>query len=131
MIHGCNSLACLLDIFVSNRPWKPLHFAWPILLGCTYAAFSLIYWGVGGLGMCLDEFEEGYVQVEDKYCAPYIYPEILDWENNPEQAVITIAGLCALMPFVHFFWMGLSKLRQKLYLRRQQSENKPLIEPTV
>ena len=107
IIHGCNTLACLLDIFISNRPWKPLHFFWPIVFGLCYTSFSVIYWGAGGLGMCFDEKpEEGViVQVGDQWCAPYIYPEILDWETKPMQAVITIAIGVAALPFLHFFWM--------------------------
>ena len=49
LTHGYNSLACLLDIFISDRPWKSLHFFWPVLMGFTYAAFTLIYWAAGGL----------------------------------------------------------------------------------
>ena len=129
LIHGCNSLACLLDIFISDRPWNSLHFFYPILMGLTYAAFSLIYWGAGGLGQCFDEPHDGAtVQVGNLYCAPYIYPEILDWENHPEQAVITIAAVCAVMPFVHFLWMGLHKFRQWIYNKRRNSDKKPLVD---
>lgn len=133
VIHGCNTLVCLLDIFISNRPWKPLHFFWSILFGLCYATFSLIYWAAGGLGMCFDEKpEEGVtVHVGDQWCAPYIYPEILDWETKPMQAVITIAGGVAALPFLHFFWMLLAKLRAYLYYRSIQNTKQPLIELTT
>ena len=59
LTHGYNSLACLVDIFISDRPWKSLHFFWPVLMGFTYAAFTLIYWSAGGLGLCFDEPNDG------------------------------------------------------------------------
>ena len=83
--------------------------------------------------MCFDEKPEVgvTVQVGDQWCAPYIYPEILDWETKPMQAVITIAGGCAVLPFLHFFWMLLAKLRGYLYYRSIQNTKQPLIELTT
>ena len=51
-LHAGNSLACLIDIFASARPWKAFHFLYAVIFGFVYAAFSLIYWGAGGVGIC-------------------------------------------------------------------------------
>ena len=51
-LHGVNSITCLIDIFISARPWKVFHFVYPIIFGFYYAGFSLIFWGGGGVGVC-------------------------------------------------------------------------------
>ena len=56
-LHGVNSITCLIDIWISGRPWKPFHFVYSIYFGLWYAAFSLIYWGAGGTGICYKERE--------------------------------------------------------------------------
>ena len=48
-------------------------------------------------------------------CVPYIYPIILDWQNNPWIAIGVITGLCLAMPLFHSFWMIFSNLRQFLH----------------
>ena len=112
-LHGCNSIACFIDIFISRRPWKLFHFIYPILFGCYYAGFSLIYWGAGGVGVCYPS-REGHptatVQIENTWCDPFIYP-ILNWQSEPLVAIGVILGGCIAMPLFHLFWMGLAWLR--------------------
>ena len=52
-IHGANSISCLMDIFISRRPMKLLHFYFSMVYGLAYAIFSIAYWQLGGLGMCV------------------------------------------------------------------------------
>ena len=47
VVHGANSLFCLVDIFVSKRPVRFLHLYLPIAFGLYYMTFSLIYWAAG------------------------------------------------------------------------------------
>ena len=35
-----------------SRPWRLLHFYFPILFGLYYTFFSVIYWAAGGTGIC-------------------------------------------------------------------------------
>ena len=56
-LHAVNTAVCLIDIWISGRPWKSFHFIYAILFGLYYAAFSLIYWGAGGTGICYVERE--------------------------------------------------------------------------
>lgn len=94
-LHAVNSLACLVDICVTGRPWKVFHFMWAIVFGVWYAGFSLIYWGAGGVGICYAT-PEGHptatVHTQDgKWCDPFIYP-ILNWDSQPLLATGMIAG---------------------------------------
>ena len=115
-LYGVNSLTCLIDIFITARPWKPFHFIYGILFGFYYAAFSLIYWGAGGVGVCYST-KEGHptatVQRGNSFCDAFIYP-ILDWQNSPGISVGVILGGCLVLPLIHFFWMGLAWIRQKI-----------------
>ena len=114
-LHGVNSFTCLIDIFISARPWKLLHFLYPICFGTYYAAFSLIYWGAGGLGVCYKyRTDTATVHSNNMWCDPFIYP-ILDWQNNPGLAAGVIVGGCLVMPLIHLFWMGLAWIRQTIY----------------
>ena len=119
-LHAVNSITCLIDIWISGRPWKPFHFVYPILFGFYYAGFSLIYWGAGGVGICYTT-QVGHptatvAKAPNFWCDPFIYP-ILDWENEPLMAVGIIAGGCLFIPVLHFFWLGLAWIRQKIYAK--------------
>ena len=52
-IHGVNSISCLVDVFLNRRPIKALHFYFAMVYGVLYAVFSVVYWQLGGLGMCV------------------------------------------------------------------------------
>ena len=70
--HIINSLICIIDIFISNRPWKFMHFIWPLIFGIGYVILTLLCWKMG---------------IET------IYDEILDWRNEPCKAIVTILVL--------------------------------------
>ena len=118
-LHGVNSITCLIDIFISARPWKVFHFVYPIIFGFYYAGFSLIFWGGGGVGVCYntkttpENHPTATVHFPDsnEWCDPFIYP-ILDWQNNPLIAIGVILGGCLVIPLIHFFWMGLIWIRE-------------------
>eukprot|EP00095_Tigriopus_kingsejongensis_P007448 maker-scaffold403_size186359-snap-gene-0.46 protein:Tk07448 transcript:maker-scaffold403_size186359-snap-gene-0.46-mRNA-1 annotation:"rolling stone" len=98
-VHALNTIFCLVDMFLSNRPYRLLHFYLPIGYGVFYVLFSLIYWGAGGLGLCN---EDG--------CVNYIYP-ILDYSGHPWWAVATVAIALVVIPIGQCIWFGLFKLR--------------------
>ena len=103
-------------IIITGRPWKPFHFLWSICFGLYYAAFSLIYWGAGGTGICKKDRPEDHptIYVDGMYCDQFIYP-ILDWENNPLIALAMIGGCIIVFPLLHMFWLGLAKLRELIF----------------
>ena len=121
-LHAVNTAVCLIDIWISGRPWKSFHFIYAIFFGLYYAAFSLIYWGAGGTGICYVE-REGHltpanqlVAQNGQWCDPFIYP-ILDWANHPGIAVGMLFGGCIVFPLLHFFWLGISRLREWIFFR--------------
>ena len=121
-LHAVNTIVCLIDIWISGRPWKSFHFIYAIFFGLYYAAFSLIYWGAGGTGICYVE-REGHltpanqlVEQNGQWCDPFIYP-ILDWANHPGIAVGMLFGGCIVFPLLHFFWLGISRLREWIFYR--------------
>ena len=46
----------------------------------------------------------------DWYCPDFIYP-ILDWGGNPGLAVGMVGIGVVLLPLIHLFWMGATKVR--------------------
>lgn len=104
-VHALNSIFCLIDIFLTDRPYRVLHFYVPIGYGLFYVIFSLIYWGAGGTGFCN---EDG--------CVNYIYP-ILDWSGNPGIAVLTVVLALIVIPIGQCVWFGLYKLRLWIFTK--------------
>ena len=51
-----------------------------------------------------------------QWCDPFIYP-ILDWANHPGIAVGMLFGGCIVFPLLHFFWLGISRLREWIFYR--------------
>jgi len=85
-VHAIQSLIAFIDIIVSSRPWRPLHFYCPLTFAIIYAIFQVIYVVVvGGLD------EKGH---------DYIY-SILKWQTDPAQAVGLTFGICVLGIFAH------------------------------
>ena len=120
-LHASNSVACLIDIFISARPWKAFHFVYAMTFGFYYASFSLIYWGGGGVGICYASrddcpYDTCTVPKGEEWCDPFIYP-ILDWQNNALIAIGVFLGVTLLVPFLHFVWMGLAWIRHYIYLK--------------
>ena len=95
----------LRDLLGSRRSENTYH----------YSISKLIYL-VLGTGICHDQATETapYPNDNGEYCDPFIYP-ILDWENNAGMAFGVIAGGCLVIPVLHFLWMGLAWLREKVF----------------
>jgi len=111
LIHGFNSISCLIDMFIVKRDLKFWHLWFALAYGISYMIFSIVYWAVGGT---------------DPNGNPYIYP-ILDWDGNPGLAVGTFFAGLVLLPLIHLFWMGATKLRIMMYrciFRNQLSDLK-------
>ncbi len=90
LVHGFNSIMAIMDIFLSKRPCRLLHFYHPLVLFVAYVAFSLIFWAVDGRN------ENGL---------SYIYP-ILNWNNLGLTVPIVFIGLVFVLPVFHcFFWI--------------------------
>ena len=90
LVHGFKSIMAIMDIFLSKRPCRLLHFYHPLVLFVAYVAFSLIFWAVDGRN------ENGL---------SYIYP-ILNWNNLGLTVPIVFIGLVFALPVFHcFFWI--------------------------
>ena len=131
-VHGINSITCLIDIFISARPWRLFNFTYAIVFGAYYASFSLIYWGAGGVGLCYDTNVDlriplsATVHKNNQWCNPFIYPIILDWQNLALIAIGVILAACLAIPLIHLFWMGLVRIRQYIYSKTMSKENSSL-----
>ena len=66
--HLLIAAVCLLDVWVSDRPWQLSHASHPIIFGAGFTLFSLVFHFLGGTNY---------------YSQPYIY-YILDW-NKPRR----------------------------------------------
>jgi len=65
-LHLFNTLCVLLDLCVTARPVRISHIIYPILVGLSYATFSLFYCVLGGT---------------DKVGKSWIYPHVLSWKK--------------------------------------------------
>lgn len=95
LVHGFNSIVTIVDILVSGRPCRLMHFYHPFVFWLAYLAFSAIYWAAGGLN------PGGY---------SYIYP-VLDWDNLGLTVPFVVIGLFVALPIVHTLLWGLHLLR--------------------
>nr|ACO14865.1 rolling stone [Caligus clemensi] len=111
-MHAVNTISVIIDFFICDRPWRVLHFYFPVAFGIWYLFFSLIYWAAGGTGFCLPQKQQdGTTEI---VCNPFIYP-ILDYENHPGMAAGVIIGGTLFLPVLHTFYFLLYQLRLKLY----------------
>lgn len=84
--HAINSVYSILNMFVSNKPIRILHFWYGMLCMVAYITFLGIYYSAGGLSI------SGH---------RYIYP-FLDF-GKPKQLAIYVVSLIVAFPIVHFF----------------------------
>ena len=68
--HLLIAAVCLLDVWISDRPWLLIHALHPIVFGAAFGVFSLVFHFLGGTNY---------------YSEPYIY-YILDW-NKPIRSI--------------------------------------------
>lgn len=98
MIHVCNSLLMLIDLFVTSIPFRLRNFWWCLSIVMFYIIFSVIYYAAGGL---------------DKHDCHYIY-KILDWKK-PVRTVLVCAGGLTFVTLLHCVTCMLAEARDRLY----------------
>lgn len=97
--HIVNSLYVFLNLSVTGIPKRILHFWTSILVGITYALFTVIYHAAGGT----NHFER-----------PYVY-SALDW-RKPGSAILYSAIVCfVVVPVVHAVMFGIHCLKMFIY----------------
>jgi hypothetical protein len=84
LVHGVNSIAMLVELFVVLHPMYFLHVFYSLSVGLIYLIFTVIYYAAGGT---------------DKYGNNYIY-KILNWEN-PGATMIIVVGVIVLAVLLH------------------------------
>lgn len=98
MMHVCNSILMLIDLFVTSIPFRLQNFWWCISIIFFYMIFSVIYFAVGGL---------------DKNGYHYIY-KILDWKKPVLSSLVCIGGL-TFVAVVHCIVCMLANIRDHIY----------------
>lgn len=93
--HLLICLSCLVDVWVSDRPWRLSHALHPILYGSVFGVFSLAY---------------HFLQGRNYHFEPYIY-HILDW-NKPTRTSLVICGVCLSLVVFHFSFYLMFRLRR-------------------
>jgi len=91
---------------VTARPVRMGHIIYPILVGLSYAAFSLIYWVLGGT---------------DEVGNSWIYPHVLSWEK-PGIASLTTSICVTGVALSHVFFWCCTRIRENIY-KSLRSEN--------
>jgi len=92
--HLLIAVANLVDVFISDRPWRMLHAIHPIIFGGVFGVFSFIYFLAGGTNY---------------YFEPYVY-HIIDWAH-PIRTLLVIGGVTVFLVIFHAFFFLLYKLR--------------------
>lgn len=105
-LHLFNTVCVLLDLCVTARPMRIGHIIYPVIVGLSYAAFSLIYWVLGGT---------------DSVGNSWIYPQILSWEK-PGLASLTTSVCVTGVVLSHVFFWCCTKMREHIY-KSLNSEN--------
>jgi len=94
-VHGVNSISVVSDLMVTGRPMTWQHCFHPVLAGCVYLAFSVVYWALGGT---------------DPSGHPWIYP-MVDWGTKPLTASVTAIGFAIGLLVTHLVLCLFTKLR--------------------
>ncbi|XP_018059620.1 PREDICTED: protein rolling stone-like isoform X1 [Atta colombica] len=106
MMHVCNSVLMLIDLFVTNIPFRLRNFWWCLSIVMFYVIFSVIYYLAGGL---------------DKYGCHYIY-KILDWKKPMRTSLVCIGGF-TFVTVLHCITCLLANIRDRIY-RKIEKINK-------
>lgn len=82
--HLIIALLNIVDVFISNRPWRLEHAAHPVLFSTMFGSFSFLYHLVGGTNY---------------YHELYIY-HILDWAR-PGRTLLVMLGVAFVLVIIH------------------------------
>lgn len=114
MVHVCNSVLMLTDLFVTSMPFRLRDFWWCLSIILFYLVFSLIYYLAGGLGR------------NDHH---YIY-KILDWKR-PVRTVLVCAGGLIFATLLHCVVCMMVEARDRLYHRIAKRRSVEPEQPTI
>merc|ERR1711911_265555 len=95
-VHALNSVIIVVDIVVTHRPFRLLHFLHPLLIMVDYIIFTVIYWAAGGV---------------DYNGNHYIYP-VLNWDKPEDSAIFVVVGAVAGLVLYVVLW-GVHLLRDR------------------
>ena len=94
--HLFNFLIVLMDLFISGRLIRKIHFYIPFTFGILYLIFATIYELTGGLNIKGE---------------PFIY-KILRWRSDKVWiTVVIVVGVSFAIPIIHFLIWSLTKFR--------------------
>lgn len=97
-VHALNFVFVVIDHMISPRPIRLLHFIAPLIYGCVYIIFSVIYWSTDHVNHV-------------------IYPGVLDW-NYPGVAVGVSLGLAVVaIPLLQLLYFALYQLKSWIHKR--------------
>nr|XP_012226178.1 PREDICTED: protein rolling stone-like isoform X2 [Linepithema humile] len=100
MMHVCNSVLMLIDLFVTSIPFRLRNFWWCLSIVMCYVIFSVIYYSAGGL---------------DKHGNHYIYA-VLDWKQPKRTSLVCVGGF-TFVTLLHCVTCTLAYARDRIYRR--------------
>jgi len=104
--HLLIAVACLVDVFISDRPWRMIHAIHAIIFGGVFGIFSFLYFLAGGTNY---------------YFEPFVY-HIIDWAH-PLRTLLVIGGVTIFLVIFHSFFYLLYRMRlvcSKHYMLRKE-----------
>ena len=111
MKHGINSIVIMVDIFISARPWKLLHFYQSMMAPICYTVFGYTYWMIGGT---------------NEHGKRYIY-EYFDFNDDstvwPRAGLVLVLAL-TLHAFIWFLHILRDSIGQKMLQSEPENKNK-------
>ncbi|XP_025988596.1 protein rolling stone isoform X2 [Solenopsis invicta] len=109
MMHVCNTVLMLIDLFVTSVPFRLRHFWWSLSIISFYVIFSIIYYFAGGL---------------NKNGHHYIY-KVLDWKKPMRTSLICIGGFTFVI-VLHCVNCMLTNIRDRIYRKTAEKFSKPV-----
>ncbi|XP_012528360.1 protein rolling stone isoform X2 [Monomorium pharaonis] len=109
MMHVCNSVLMVIDLFVTSIPFRLQHFWWCLSIAFFYVIFTIIYYFAGGL---------------DKYGCHYIY-KVIDWKRPMRTSLVCIGGL-TFVTVLHCVHCMLANIRDRIYRKTAEKFSKPV-----
>jgi len=112
--HLLIAVAHVLDVFVSDRPWRMMHAIHAIIFGGVFGIFSFVYFLAGGTNY---------------YFEPFVY-HIIDWAH-PLRTLLVIGGVSVFLVIFHSIFFLMYKMRMvcsKRYRKRKERTKKDRTE---
>lgn len=102
--HALNSVFMVIDTAISSMPVHLVHWLYALLYFAVYLIFTVIYWQAGGTNIRGE---------------PFIYGALNYNDFQPTIGGLLVVFLLIVLPFLHLFFFGITKLRDHVHKKNR------------